>query len=116
MSTEAALFSEGLEGVVAAESSLCLIDGKNSKLSYRGYDIHDLARHANFEETAYLLYFGKFPNRKELADFNARVAAQRELPAELVRLVEVFPKNIHPMAALRSGVSFLSFYDAEADD
>ncbi len=95
---------------------MCLIDGKNSKLSYRGYDIHDLAEHASFEETAYLLYFGKFPNRKELADFDQNVASQRELPAELVRLIELFPKNTHPMAALRSGVSLLSFFDVEAED
>lgn len=95
---------------------MCLIDGKNSKLSYRGYDIHDLVEHASFEETAFLLYFGKFPSAKELAEFNQSVASLRELPAELVRLLELFPKNIHPMAALRSGVSLLSFFDAEADD
>ncbi len=109
-------FSEGLQDVIAAESSLCLIDGKNSKLSYRGYDIHDLAAHASFEETAYLLYFGKFPSQQELDSFNREISSQRELPSELIRLMEAFPKNIHPMAALRSGISLLSFYDAEADD
>ncbi len=114
--TPTTTFSEGLQDVIAAESSLCLIDGKNSKLSYRGYDIHDLAAHANFEETAYLLYNGKFPNRAELAAFNKSIASERELPAELIKLMELFPKKTNPMAALRSAVSLLSFYDAEADD
>ena len=62
-------FSEGLEDVVAGESSICLIDGKNSKLSYRGYDIHDLAERSSYEETSYLLLFGKMPNAAEYADF-----------------------------------------------
>ena len=116
MNTQATAFSEGLEDVVAAESSLCLIDGKNSKLNYRGYDIHDLAANASFEETAYLLYFGKFPNRRELDEFNKSIASQRELPAEMVRFLELFPKTVHPMSALRTSVSLLSFFDPEADD
>ena len=62
-------FHEGLEGVVAAESSVCQIDGQNSKLHYRGYDIHELASKSNFEETAYLLLIGKLPTKKELETF-----------------------------------------------
>lgn len=109
-------FSKGLEDIVAAESSICLIDGKNSKLSYRGYDIHDLAEHSTFEETAYLLLFGALPTSGELSDFSAKLAAERAVPAELIDSLKKFPKKINEMAALRSAVSLLSFYDPEADD
>ncbi len=114
--TSNTVFSEGLQDVIAAESSICAIDGKNSKLAYRGYDIHDLAQNANFEETTYLLYFGKFPTKSELADFNKSVSSQRELPAEMIDVLEKFPKNVAPMASLRTAVSMLSLYDPEADD
>ena len=113
---EQSTFSKGLEDVVAAESSICLIDGKNSRLSYRGYDIHDLAVNSNFEETAYLLLFGDLPTERQLIDFKNKLASERELPKDLVRLIESFPKTANPMAALRTGVSLLSFYDPEADD
>lgn len=116
MGSPTTAFSEGLQEAVAAESSICLIDGKNSKLAYRGYDIHDLAAHAGFEETAYLLHFGRFPRQEELAGFNRGLASQRELPKELVRHLELFPKAAHPMAALRSAVSLLSHYDPEPED
>ncbi len=109
-------FSKGLEDVVAAESGICLIDGKNSKLSYRGYDIHDLAQNSNFEETAYLLLFGNLPTERQLIDFKNKLVSERELPKDLIKLIEAFPKTANPMAALRTGVSILSFYDPEADD
>ncbi|MBI4352703.1 MAG: citrate synthase [Candidatus Omnitrophica bacterium] len=113
---EEAVFSKGLEDVVAAESEICRIDGQNSKLSYRGYDIHDLAEHSHFEETVYLLLFGNLPNERELRDFKVKLAAERELPEDLVYLLEDFPKDAHPMAVLRSALSLLSFFDPEADD
>ncbi len=113
---EQSTFSKGLEDVVAAESSICLIDGKNSKLSYRGYDIHELAQNSNFEETAYLLLFGELPTDRQLIDFKNKLVAERELPKELIKLIELFPKTANPMAALRTGVSLLSFSDPEADD
>ncbi len=110
-------FSKGLEDIVAGESAICVIDGKNSKLSYRGYDIHDLAQNSNFEETAYLLLFGELPTAKALFDFRAQLAAERGLPEAFVKhLKESFPKNANPIAALRSAVSVLSFYDAESED
>ncbi len=114
--TEQSAFSKGLEDVVAAESAICLIDGKNSKLSYRGYDIHELAQNSNFEETAYLLLFGELPTDRQLIDFNNKLASERELPKDLIKLIEAFPKTANPMAALRTGVSLLSFFDPEADD
>ena len=109
-------FHEGLEGVVAAESSICQIDGQNSKLLYRGYDIHELASGSNFEETAYLLLIGKLPTRKELETFRGQLAAERALPEGLMELLSSFPTGAHPMAVLRSAVSVLAFYDAEAED
>lgn len=113
--TESA-FSKGLEDIVAAESSICFIDGKNSKLAYRGYDIHDLAQNSNFEETAYLLLFGKLPTERQLVDFNNKLVSERELPKDVIKLIELFPKSANPMAALRTGASLLSFSDPEADD
>ncbi len=115
-SNEQSTFSKGLEDIVAAESSICLIDGKNSKLFYRGYDIHDLATNSSFEETTYLLIFGELPTDRQLIDFKNKLASERELPKDLIRLIELFPKTANPMAALRTGVSILSFYDPEADD
>lgn len=109
-------FSRGLEDVIAGESAICQIDGKNSKLSYRGYDIHDLAQNSNFEETAYLLIFGDLPTERQLVDFNNKIVSERELPKELIKLIEQFPKTADPMAVLRTGVSLLSFSDAEAND
>lgn len=114
--TEQSAFHEGLEGVVAAESSICLIDGKNSKLHYRGYDIHELVANSSFEETAYLLLVGKLPTAKELDVFCADVASERGLPQRVAQLLSSFPKDAHPMAVLRSAVSMLAFYDAEAED
>ncbi len=113
--SEVTTFSKGLEDVIAAESALCLIDGKNSKLSYRGYDIHDLAQYSTYEETAYLLYHGKLPTVSELRDFSSKIAAQRELPKEVTRFISTLPKNISPMAALRTSVSYLSFFDPESE-
>ncbi len=109
-------FSKGLEDIVAAESSICQIDGVNSKLFYRGYEIHDLAKNSNFEETAYLLLYGELPTESGLSDFRKKLAAEREIPKEIVAEIQGFPKSSNPMSALRTAVSLLSFYDPEADD
>ena len=74
---EQSVISRGLEDVIVADSAICRIDGKNSKLFFRGYDIHDLASNSNFEETAYLLLFGKLPNASEFSDFNQKLIAER---------------------------------------
>jgi len=71
--------TKGLEGVVAATSSICFIDGEKGILAYRGIDIHELAQHSTFEEVCYLLWFGKLPTAKELADFQAQLGAERKL-------------------------------------
>ena len=76
---EKATFSKGLEDVVAGESSICSIDGKESKLHYRGYSIHELVKSSTFEETAYLLLHGELPTDKQLNDFRKALAEERKV-------------------------------------
>ncbi len=105
--------SRGLEGVVAAESSISsIIDGV---LTYRGINIDDLANHASFEEVIYLLWYGKLPNRAELDTMSTQLKEQAALPADMIKLIGLIPKEVHPMAALRTAVSALALYDQEAD-
>lgn len=106
---------KGLEGVVAANSSICYIDGDAGVLAYRGIDIHELAQKSTFEETCYLLWFGKLPTRAELADLSKRLAAGRTLNPAIVDLLRSFPKTALPMEVLRTAVSALSAYDADAE-
>src|SRR5262249_35081056 len=82
----------GLRDVVAAPSSICFIDGEQGILSYRGYNIHDLARNSTFEEVVFLLWNGRLPKRGELDELNARLVANRALPAETVSMLKSFPK------------------------
>jgi citrate synthase len=104
---------KGLEGVVATTSSICYIDGDQGVLAYRGIDIHDLADHSNFEETCYLLWFGRLPKRNELRELRERLAEERKLDASIINLLRVAPKHALPMDVLRTAVSALSFYDPE---
>ena len=69
----------GLEDVVVSTSEICFIDGDQGRLLYRGYDIHDLVAHASFEETAFLLWFGHLPSRKELDAFQKALVKERRL-------------------------------------
>src|ERR1035437_6640276 len=94
----------GLEDVVAGQSSICLLDGERGILAYRGYDIHDLVK-GSFEETAYLLIYEKLPNASELSEFNKKLVESRNMPAQLKERISQLPKNVHPMAALRTLVS-----------
>ncbi len=106
---------KGLEGVVAANSSICYIDGDAGVLAYRGIDIHELAQKSTFEETCYLLWFGKLPTRAELADLSQRLAAARKMDASIFELLRSFPKTALPMEVLRTAVSALSAYDPDAE-
>ena len=103
----------GLEGVVATNSSICYIDGEQGVLAYRGIDIHELADHSNFEETCYLLWYGKLPRQNELREFRRHLAEERKLDPAIIDLVRTAPRQTHPMDVLRTAVSALSFYDAE---
>ena len=106
----------GLEDVVAANSAICDIIGPQGKLTYRGIDIHELARQSSFEETTYLLWFGNLPTRQALQDFTAALARQRRLPEPVLTLMKDFPREATPMDALRTTLSALAFYDPQAHD
>jgi citrate synthase len=108
-----AVAGKGLEGIVAANSGVCYIDGDAGVLAYRGIDIHELAEKSGFEEVTYLLWHGKLPTAAELKQFSAGLAEARELPAEIIKLLKEFPKTATPMEVLRTAVSALSFYDAD---
>jgi citrate synthase len=105
----------GLEDIVATSSSICFIDGERGVLAYRGYDIHDLAPRATFEEVCYLLWHGRLPNRAELGELQSQFAADRRLPDGVVRLVRALPPG-EAMDILRTGASALSHYDRDAHD
>ena len=115
MVTEAAASKGGLEDVVAASSSICYLDGEHGVLAYRGYDIHDLADHATFEEVCYLLWHGRLPNKAELGELQSQLAVARPLPEGILRLMRSLPPA-PAMDALRTLVSALSHYDPGAND
>ena len=111
-----AVAGKGLEGVVAANSGICWIDGEAGVLSYRGIDIHELAEHSTFEETTYLLWNGILPNHLALREFQSQLALARGLDLRLVSLLRSVPASATPMEVLRTAVSALSFYDADEKD
>ncbi len=105
----------GLEDVIVCESSVSNVDGQKGILTYRGYDINDLAEHATFEETAYLLLKGHLPTSTELATFTKELIAARAVPQSVLETLKLLPKNTNTMAALRTAVSTLGCTDATAD-
>jgi citrate synthase len=106
--------TKGLEGIVAAQSSISsIIDGV---LTYRGYNIDDLAENATFEEVVYLLWHGKLPTRAELDQLIADLNAYANVPAAVIDQMKTYPKDTNAMAALRTAVSSLALYDQEAND
>lgn len=111
-----AVAPKGLEGIVATSSSICFIDGDAGVLSYRGIDIHELAERSTFEETAYLLWFGKLPTASELASFTAELAAARKLDPKILDLLRSVPTSATPMEVLRTAVSLLGIYDTDEAD
>ncbi len=106
----------GLEDVVATNSSICDLDGKLGKLTYFGVDIHDLAQHSSFEETAYLLWHGALPTQAQLEEVQQQFIAQRALPDALVSIMRLLPTTTSPMDVLRTSVSALSAFDPEPGD
>ncbi len=107
---------EGLEGVVAAASRICFVDGLEGRLLYQGYDIHDLAAHGTFEEVAYLLWHGELPTRPQLDALRRDLAAARALPEPVATLVAAAPRDALPIDVLRTAVSALGLHDPEARD
>ncbi len=104
---------KGLEGVVATTSKICYIDGDLGVLAYRGIDIHELADNSTFEETCYLLWNGKLPDRNELKELQGRLAAERKLDPSILNFLRSMPKGAMPMDVLRTAVSALGLYDRE---
>jgi citrate synthase len=102
---------EGLEGVVAASTALSHVFGEEGRLVYRGYDIHELAGKASFEEVAHLLWIGHLPTKAELAEMQAKLEANRYLPGEVIDVLRLIPAETPPMDALRTGLSALGAID-----
>jgi citrate synthase len=105
----------GLEDTVATSSAICYLDGDRGVLAYCGYDIHDLARHATFEEVCYLLWHRRLPTRAELGDLQSQLIAARPLPEAVLRLMHALPSG-NAMDTLRTLTSALGHYDADAAD
>ena len=101
----------GLQDVVATTSAICYLDGANGVLAYCGYNIHDLAQHATFEEVCYLLWHRRLPTRAELGDLQSQFATARTLPEQIIRLMRSLPP-VGGMDALRTVTSALAHYDA----
>jgi citrate synthase len=116
MDKEGSQLIRGLEGVVAAETRLCDLDGKNGRLAYAGYDIEDLARRATFEEVAHLLWHGELPAGAQLDKITLGLIAAREIPRELVEAFRLMPKATDPMRVLQAAVAMLGMHDPDATD
>ena len=97
----------GLRGQSAGETSICTVGVTGSGLTYRGYDVVDLAENTTFEEVAYLLLHEKLPNSQELKDYIEKLKSLRGLQPELRNTLECIPKTAHPMDVLRTGCSVL---------
>jgi citrate synthase len=105
----------GLEDVVATSSAICYLDGDRGVLAYCGFDIHDLASSATFEEVCFLLWHRRLPTRAELGDLQSQLAAARPLPDSLIRLMRSLP-SVDGMDALRTLMSALAHYDNSLSD
>lgn len=103
-------YARGLEGVIAAESQICKIDGENGRLYYFGYSIEDLVENTSFEEVTYLLLYGQLPDSSQLEAFSARMRAARPISAPILDMVRQFPANAHPMELLQAVIGYLSGY------
>jgi citrate synthase len=107
---------KGLEGVVAAQTRISDVDGQQGRLFYAGYDIADLARHATFEETVYLLHHLELPTRAQLEETTAALRAASALDDYLVELISSLSGRVGPMTALRTMISAAAAVDPDVDD
>jgi 2-methylcitrate synthase/citrate synthase II len=108
-------YSPGLAGVIAGETEICWVD-PNAGLMYRGYDIHEMAEKASFEEVAYLLLNGELPDFDQLGKFTRDIASERDLPGPVQKILRLMPRDTHPMDILRTGVSMLAPFDKDLND
>lgn len=109
------LSGAGLRGQSAGETALCTVGKSGSGLTYRGYDISDLADNATFEEVAYLLFKGELPNQSQLDEYKATLQNNRDLPDALKAVLKLIPADAHPMDVMRTGCSFLGNVEPETD-
>lgn len=116
MSGSSAPSKGGLEGIVAASSKLSDVRGLEGTLIYAGYNIDDLAGQVTYEEVVYLLHYGKLPNVAELESLKKRLAVARELPRQVVDLIQSLPAETSPMHAIRTAISALGCFDPDADN
>ncbi|MEM7264798.1 MAG: citrate/2-methylcitrate synthase, partial [Pseudomonadota bacterium] len=107
------LSGAGLRGQVAGKTALSTVGKSGSGLTYRGYDVKDLAQNCQFEEVAYLILKGKLPNQSELDAYKTKLRSMRGLPTALKEVLERIPKNAHPMDVLRTGCSMLGNLEME---
>ena len=112
---EKKLSGAGLRGQSAGETSLCTVGKTGAGLTYRGHDITTLAEKAQFEEVAFLLLYGKLPNREHLDQYKSKLKSLRELPEALKATLELIPKSAHPMDVLRTGCSMLGNLETEKE-
>lgn len=105
-----------LAGVNAGTTAVCTVGHTGNDLHYRGYDIIELAKHATFEEVAYLLMHGELPNKKQLSEYHTKLKTLRALPASLKTVLEKIPKDTHPMDVMRTGCAMLGTLEPEIPD
>ena len=104
----------GLRGQIAGQTELCTVGKTGAGLTYRGYDVRDLAHGAIFEEVAYLLLYGQLPNQRQLQEYQAKLQGLRDLPAALKQVLEAIPADSHPMDVMRTGTSMLGNLEPES--
>lgn len=107
------LTGAGLRGQVAGKTALSTVGKTGSGLTYRGYDVKDLAAHCEFEEVAHLVLKGELPNIAELAAYKAKLKSLRSLPQALKDVLERIPASAHPMDVMRTGCSMLGNLETE---
>lgn len=107
------LTGAGLRGQVAGKTALSTVGKSGAGLTYRGYDVHDLAENCQFEEVAYLIFFGELPTAEQLATYKAKLKSLRQLPQALKEVLERIPADSHPMDVMRTGVSMLGNLETE---
>ncbi len=105
----------GLRGQSAGDTALCTVGKSGTGLTYRGYDITDLAENASFEEVAYLIFYGELPNQQQLDDYKLTLKNNRKLPGDLLNVLEAIPASAHPMDVMRTGCSMLGNLEPEGD-
>ena len=103
-------YAKGLEGVIAAETQICKINGEEGQLFYYGYSIEDLVKHSTYEEVAYLLLYGELPSKDKLEQFSRKMRSARDLKPPVIEMIREFPSSAHPMELLQSVISYLSGY------